>query len=272
MAVQFKAEHERTSEYRFFPKDLTIRAELNGRHDKPDVEELIKDILEHGQHTPVPIRNEGGEAVLVAGFSRWRAISEINKRKLTEKPLQLRCTYVRCDEREAFLMNISENRFRNDVTAIDDAHNMQRLLNVYQMTEEEIAKQYFPTAKTTPEIAKALKWVKDRIALIGLTPEAVKAVRDGRVKETAAVAISKLTAAQQKEAVKGDGPVKGKDVAAVKGPKPAKVTPMDPELRRRITAVCDSAEWDNYNEAESTHIEVNAVLLAALRNYTEEAK
>src|ERR1700736_5073026 len=100
MAVNFTAPHSRTSEYRFLPEDITIKPDLNGRFETPEIEWLITDMLAHGQHTPVVIRNDGGASVLVSGFSRWRAVREINDRKLTPVPLQLRCTYVQCTESE----------------------------------------------------------------------------------------------------------------------------------------------------------------------------
>lgn len=254
------------------PEDIDVREALNGRHNVPDIEWLIQSILTQGQIQPVPVWNDGGSPVLIAGFSRWRAISEINKRKLTPNPLKLKMTFVRnMNERSAFVMNIQENRFRNETTPVDDAHNVQRLLNGFQMTEEEIAKLYFPTAATEAEIAKAVKWVKERIALIGLSPEAEQALKDGRLKPTAAAAISKLKASQQREIVSKEGKITGADIKAAnpKPASPAKVAPIDPELRRRITAVCESAPWSTV-EPLDTHTSVNVELLAALKNYVEE--
>ena len=271
MAVQFAADHKRTSEYRFYPDDIAIKPDLNGRHDKPEIEWLITDILANGQHTPVAIRNDGGQAVLVAGFSRWRAISEINKRGLAPVKMQVRCTYVQCSEAEAFLINISENRFRNPTTALDDAYNIKRLLNVYAYTEEQIAKVYFPTAVTVDELKAAAKFVRDRIALISLSPEAQDAVRSGRVKESAATAIAKLSQDQQHEVLKKEGTIERKDLkppTAPKGPKPGM---RDPELIRRVTAVLEDVVGV-LNDQEEQFIEIDRKLLLNLHNYVEEIK
>lgn len=273
MAVQFAAEHKRTSEYRFYPEDISIKPELNGRTDKPEIEFLITDILAHGQHTPVVIRNDGGQAVLVAGFSRWRAISEINTRGLSSIKLQIRATYVQCSEAEAFLINISENHMRNPTTPIDDAHNIKRLLNVYAMTEEQIAGVYFPTAKTETELDRARRFVADRIALITLSPAAETAVRSGRVKESAAKAIAKLSQAQQAEVLKKEGTIRRKDVtpAAPKAPKPAKPAPKDMELIRRVTAALDDVSG-LLNDKGFEYVEVERILLLNLHTYVEELK
>jgi hypothetical protein len=209
MAVQFSVPHSRTSEYRLLPEDITIKPALNGRHVLPDIEWLIQDILVNGQHTPVPIRNDGGKAVLVAGFSRYRAVSEINKRNLMGQPVQLRCTYVQCSEEEGFLTAISENRMRNQTTELDDAYNIKRLMKQYAKTEEQVAVIYFPGAQGE-DLKAALRWVRKREALVNLSPEAEQAMKDGRLKGSAAVSIAKLSQDQQKAAIskaKGNGKI-----------------------------------------------------------------
>lgn len=270
MAVKFTTDHTRTSEYRFNVEDITIRPDLNGRTELPDIEWLITDILLRGQHTPAVIRNDGGLAVLVSGFSRWRAISEINKRGLAPLTMQLRCTYVQCSEAEAFLINISENRFRNPTTPIDDAHNIKRLLNVYGRTEDQIAAIYFPTAKTENELKEARKFVQERIALITLVPEAETAVREGRVTPTAAKAIAKLSEAQQKKVLEKEGTIDRKDVTpAVERKVTAKPVPKDAELLRRIALMFEDVAGILYTKEmiEEGYVQVDRVLLVNLFEY-----
>ena len=276
MAVAFIGDHKRTSEYRFYPEDIAINPELNGRFDKPDIEWLITDILAHGQHTPVVIRNDGGVATLVAGFSRWCAVSEINKRGLSPVKMQIRSTYVQCTEAEAFLLNISENRFRNPTTPIDDAHNIKRLLNIYQFTEDQVCDIYFPTAKTERELKNARAFVRDRIALISLAPEAEAAVRDGRVSESAAKAIAKLPSAKQREVVAREGSIERRDVVPPPTPKPPKPAPKDAELLRRVTAIFEDISGlitnDQFiNDPEVQYIEVDKRLLVSLHEYLNPA-
>ena len=270
MPAKFNVEMTRDAMYKCFPEEIEVRPDLNGRHDKPDIEWLIADMLKYGQLQPVIIWNDGGAAVLSAGFSRWRAISEINKRKLYAKePWKIKCVFANTNHQGAVLRNISENRMRNPTTSVDDAHNIQRLLDVEQMSLEDVAKVYFPIAATEDEMKEALKWVRSRVDLIKLTPEAERAVIDGRLNETAAAAIAKLSSAQQREALKAGGKLKAKDIKALKPRKEraVKAVPIDPELKRRITAVLESADWDNFEESKSIQICINAEALAALRNY-----
>lgn len=262
MAVQFSTDIKRIDAYLAYPEDIAIVPELNGRTDKPDIEWLITDILAHGQHTPVIIRKDGLIPTLVAGFSRWRAVSEINKRNLAQgMKIKLQCKLALCNEEEAFLLNISENRFRNPTTAIDDAHNIKRLLNIYGKTEEEVAGIYFPTAKTEGELKEAAKFVRDRIALLTLSPEAEEAIKSGRVKESAAKAIAKLSQAQQREVIKPD---------YVKPSKPAKPI-RDVELLRRCTAVLEDVSG-LLTAKDMDFIEVDRILLLNLHTYVEEAR
>jgi ParB/RepB/Spo0J family partition protein len=190
MAVEFKTAHKRTSEYNFAPEDIVIKADLNGRHEITDIEWLIADIVERGQLQPVVIRNDGGLPVLVAGFSRWRACMEINKRKLTPVPVRLRCSYFRGSEMEGFLANISENRLRNQTTAMDDAYNCRRL-EQWGMELDAIAAHY----REKPA------WVKKRLSLLSLTEPAREAVANGVIKPTAAAEIAKLSEEKQREVV-----------------------------------------------------------------------
>lgn len=279
MPASFKGDVKRKEFYSCFPEEIQVRADLNGRHEKPDVEWLIADILKHGQLEPVLVWSDAGVPVLSAGFSRWRSISEINKRKLTPKKMEIYFTYIKCNEQGGFIRNISENRMRNPTSPIDDAHNIQRLFE-WTMGEEEVAKIYFPVAATEQELKDSIKWIRERVNLIKLTPEAERAMKDGRLSETAAQAIAKLSSSQQKEALKKQGNLTAKDIKANapksnRGRKPnlAKMLMapiIDAELRRRITAVVESADWEDYDESVSTFIEVDADLLAKLKNYVQE--
>lgn len=219
------------------PEDLDLLPELNGRHDLPNIEWLISSILTVGQLQPVPIRKTGGRPTLIAGYSRWRAVAEINKRSLTPEPLKLICTYRQQTDKQAFISTIHENIVRNATTPMDDAYNIQKLINVFQVSMEEIADTY----------RTSQAWVKDRLTLLEVAPEVETAIREGRLKPTAAVAIAKLGRAAQKSLVSKPGPVTAKDIKAA-APPPAKAEPkapvaIHPEVREAIAvllAECDT--------------------------------
>ena len=239
MAVEFKTDHTRTSEYLFVPSDIKINPELNGRHELPDIEWLIESMVASGQLQPVLIGNDGGRPVLYAGHSRWRAGIEINKRKLTPVPFKLRCVYFRGNEHQAFMATVRENRDRNETTAIDDAYNIAKLER-YGMTLEDIGAKVYH---------EDLKWVKDRLSLIELCADAAKALTNNTLKPKAAVALAKLSKEAQREWLKsGEKPT----VASIKRaavPQPQETTsdasPKSPAKRKWDSkAVCAKLqEW-----------------------------
>lgn len=199
------------------PEDLDLLPELNGRHDLPDIDWLISSILTVGQIQPITIRKTGGRPVVTAGYSRYRAIFEINKRKMTPEPMRLWCSYKQYTDKQAFIVTIHENIVRNATTPMDDAYNIQKLINLFGMPMEEIADTY-----RTNE-----KWVKDRLTLLEVAPEVEFAIKEGRIKPTAAVAIAKLGRAAQKAVVAKPGQVTAKDVRAA-APAPVKASKPSP--------------------------------------------
>ena len=202
MAVEFKVDHTRTSEYLILPKDIKFKPELNGRHELPDIEWLIESMVKNGQLQPVLVRNDGGTPVLVAGFSRWRAAVEINKRKLTANPFKLRCVNFRGSEQQAVLANISENRERNATTPIDDGYNIARLER-YGMSMDEIAAVYH----------EDVAWCKGRLALVSLSKDSQEALKAGTVKPNAAKVLAKLSEEEQAKAI-ADAKKNGRPVTA----------------------------------------------------------
>lgn len=225
MAVSFNVKDmTRGSEYNIYPEEITVDPELNGRHTLPDIMWLVNSILRDGQDTPVSIRKDGDQPVLTFGYSRYRAIMHINKHKLAPTPngrMKMRCVYKEQKAQEGFLSNVAENRFRNNTTPLDDAYNIKRMIHQFRMSEEEVAAFYFPIAKTADEKKEALKWVKTTSILADLSPEAEKALSEGRLKLPSAQKLAKLSQAQQREAVKGNAKVKTKDIREAAGkPKP----------------------------------------------------
>lgn len=197
MAIEWNAEYKRNSEYLFYPEEIVVPAEFNGRHDLPDLSELKKSIEKFGQLQPVGIRSDGGSPTLVFGFSRWQAISSINSGRPREERMRIRCVPVKCNEQTGFIANIHENRKRNAPTPLDDAHNILKL--------EQMGKS---VAEIAEEYGESTAWVNGRLSLLSLAPEAQEALKTGKMKVTAAIAIAKLAAKQQKEKI-ANGQVKG---------------------------------------------------------------
>jgi ParB-like chromosome segregation protein Spo0J len=202
MAVNWKAAgiSRGSTTYKCLPETMEVNPEMNGRHDLPDIQWLVDSILnEGGQQTPVKARNNGGRPCLVSGFSRWRAIMQINREKLTPEPLEIIYTLHDGNEQTGYLVNLAENIRRNDLTALDQAEVCTKLAG-WGMTPEQIALR-FPKPNGVPGAHQTASWVKARLKLSGATPEVQQAVRDGKLGVTAAAHISKLADEAQKVAV-----------------------------------------------------------------------
>jgi ParB-like chromosome segregation protein Spo0J len=260
MAVSFSQDtiSRGDSLYVDYPENILVEPELNGRHEHTDVEALAADIAQFGQRTPCVIRkNDAGLAVLVFGHRRYRSVALLNERNPNAKR-KLICKYEKLSDAEAFVAAIGENRFRRDVSPIDDCANICLLKTRFGKSESDIAAIYFPEAPDAPE---SLRFVKQRAALDELAPEAALAVREGRVKLTAAVALAKLSKDQQRARVKGEGKVKGSDVAPSKPKPPIKVDvvvqAIDTELRRLVAIILEDVSQVALNDDERRYVEVD---------------
>ena len=260
MAVAFNLARRGVSEHNYFPEEIAVNEDMNGRHELPDIEWLIESILAHGQMQPIVIRKEQGNPVLTAGFSRWRAVAAINERGLSGKGrMPLRCSYTAMSEEQAFVANIEENRVRNQATPIDDAYNIQRLMNVYRKSDADVASIYH----------ESTAWIRARLDMIELAPEAQDAIASGRVKDSAAKAIGKLSKSLQRKAAKIEGPITVKAVKALSfTPAPAKPKPpkIDPELKQRLMTLFETSYSADYDESVTSLLEVNAEAFFALKN------
>ena len=296
MAVEFANDTMKRAGalYTDWPENIIIMPELNGRHEHTDIEALAADIAAHNQLQPVGIRkNDQGQPVLIYGHRRYRAVCLLNERN-PEQRRKIFCTYTPVTDAEAFGMAIRENRCRKDVSPIDDCANIRTLENKFGYTYEDIAAVYFPEAKTEAEKVEALRFVKQRAALIELAPEAAQAVRDGRVKLTAAVGLAKLTKDQQRAKVSGNGHVKVSDVrashnhkngtqpktndpapAARTKPAPKSQAALCPEVMAALVDLMSDVALADLNDESLTRVSVDKELLLKLASFMvteEEAK
>lgn len=214
VAVQWGTENKRGSVYFFDPDDIVVKPKLNGRHILPDISELVEDIAINGQIQPVEVRSEKTkegilQPVLSSGFSRWRAIKEINRLGLVPDGMRIAAVYVQCSETDGYLRNWSENRKRKATQPIDDAHQFAQLRK-WGLDEKTIAE------KLRIEVG----FVKKRLKLAAATEEVQRAVADHRLAPTAAEKIAEVAADVQRATVKGNGKVTSADVDAALGKTP----------------------------------------------------
>ncbi|NCC62096.1 MAG: ParB/RepB/Spo0J family partition protein [Verrucomicrobiae bacterium] len=95
--------------------------------------ELADSIRAHGVIQPLIVRrNEDGDYWIVAGERRWRAAKIVG---LSEVPVRV----IDGNEMEMREITLIENIQREDLSPVDTALALEELLNVYDITQDELA-------------------------------------------------------------------------------------------------------------------------------------
>lgn len=95
--------------------------------------ELADSIRAHGVIQPLIVRrNEDGDYWIVAGERRWRAAKIVG---LSEVPVRV----IDGNEMEMREITLIENLQREDLSPVDTALALEELLNVYNITQDELA-------------------------------------------------------------------------------------------------------------------------------------
>jgi ParB family transcriptional regulator, chromosome partitioning protein len=111
---------------------------------------LIDSVKQFGLLQPIlvrPLRDEPETYEIIAGERRWRAAQ---KALLHDVPVVVRSL----DDLESLQLALVENLQRADLSAIDEAVGMRRLMTDFEQTQEEVAKT---VGKSRPHVANTLR-------------------------------------------------------------------------------------------------------------------
>ena len=132
--------------------------------DQEKLETLAESIKEHGVVQPIIVRKEGSRYVIVAGERRWRAskIAGLKTIPVIIKDLSAR---------EVMEIALIENLQREDLNPIEEAEAYQKLMEEYEMTQEDVAKI----------VGKSRAAIANSVRLLTLTNEIKEMLLDGRI-------------------------------------------------------------------------------------------
>ncbi len=130
--------------------------------DEKALKELAVSIKEHGVIQPIIVRNIGNKYEIIAGERRYKASAMAG---LTTIPAIIR----NLDDKESSKVALLENLQRKNLNPIEEAKTYQKILEIDQMTQEELAKT----------MGKSQSAVANKIRLLSLTDE----VQDALLKE-----------------------------------------------------------------------------------------
>ncbi len=118
--------------------------------DKNSINELAASIREKGFIQPVVVRGRHGEYELIAGERRFRAAQVLN---LKEVPAIIKDV----SDLDSLELSLIENVQREDLNPIDQAKAYKKLIEEYNMTQENIADTIGKDRATVANIIRLLK-------------------------------------------------------------------------------------------------------------------
>ncbi|MCS5571960.1 MAG: ParB/RepB/Spo0J family partition protein, partial [Pseudomonadales bacterium] len=119
------------------------------------IAELAESIKVQGMMQPIVLRTLGTDRYeIIAGERRWRAAQLVGKEKI---PAVIR----NVNDEAALAMSLIENIQREDLNPLEEATALQRLIDEFQLTHEEIAKA----------VGKSRSTVTNTLRLCALDPE-----------------------------------------------------------------------------------------------------
>lgn len=134
--------------------------------DKEKIEQLAESIKEHGIIQPLIVRKEGRVYRIIAGERRWRAarVAGLKKVPVIEKE---------ASDREVIEMALIENIQREDLNPLEEALAYERLINEYDLTQEELSKI----------VSKSRPLITNKMRLLDLPDEVKTMVTNGELAE-----------------------------------------------------------------------------------------
>lgn len=154
--------------------------------DEKALKELAVSIKEHGVIQPIIVRNVNGKYEIIAGERRYKASALAG---LTKIPAIIRDL----DDKESSKVALLENLQRKNLNPIEEARTYQKILELDQMTQEELAKT----------MGKSQSAVANKLRLLSLSDDVQEALLKEEISERHARALINIPdAKKQKEMLK----------------------------------------------------------------------
>ena len=153
--------------------------------DQTKIDELAESIQEHGLLQPIVVRPiEEGMYEIIAGERRFRAMSSIHMayadviiREMTDE--------------ETAVVALIENIQRENLSAVEEAEAYQKLLELGDTTQSELAQS----------VGKSQSFIANKLRLLKLAPKVLSKLAEGKITERHARALLSLSHEEQEEMV-----------------------------------------------------------------------
>jgi ParB family chromosome partitioning protein len=134
--------------------------------DEKALKELAVSIKEHGVIQPIIVRSVNGKYEIIAGERRYKASALAG---LTKIPAIIR----NLDDKEASKVALLENLQRKDLNPIEEARTYQKIIELDQMTQDDLAKT----------MGKSQSAIANKIRLLSLPTEIQDALLKDEISE-----------------------------------------------------------------------------------------
>lgn len=148
--------------------DKIVMNPYQPRHNFSEIslQELIDSIKEHGILQPLVVTRQGDNYELIAGERRWRSAKALG---LKDVPVIVR----EASEQKKLELALIENVQRQNLDLIETARAYRRLMDEFNLTQEDTAKK----------AGKARSTVANTLRLLELPEEIQRALSSGRITE-----------------------------------------------------------------------------------------
>lgn len=153
--------------------------------DDTAMQELAKSIKEHGIIQPLVVRPVGEKYEIIAGERRYKAAQMV---ALTNVPVIV----ADLDDTKSAEVALIENIQRKDLSAIEEAKSYQKILEMGNLTQEQLAVR----------VGKSQSLIANKIRLLNLVNEVQNALLHHEISERHARSLIGLTAEEQTSMLK----------------------------------------------------------------------
>ncbi|UXR45187.1 nucleoid occlusion protein [Staphylococcus simulans] len=153
--------------------------------DQSKINELAESIQEHGLLQPIVVRPiEEGMYEIIAGERRFRAMSSIH--------MAYADVIIRdMTDEETAVVALIENIQRENLSAVEEAEAYQKLLEIGDTTQSELAQS----------VGKSQSFIANKLRLLKLAPKVLAKLSEGKITERHARALLSLSHEEQEEMV-----------------------------------------------------------------------
>ena len=101
--------------------------------NEDEIHQLAESIRQNGQIAPIVVRKMDDSFELIVGERRWRASQLLKKDTIN-------AVIIEADEKTSAILSIVENVQREDLNSMEEAESLERLINEFSMSHEDVAK------------------------------------------------------------------------------------------------------------------------------------